>query len=72
MKKYEITLYNQDVRDHIRDDKQHPQFDHGWADQRFMQIEADTPEEAQKIINRRYPERKGFVIVNIIEIPSFT
>lgn len=71
MKKYEVTIYNKDVRDHVRDEKRHPHFDAGWADQRFLQIEARDADDARKAILRRHPERKGFVIVDITEIPDY-
>lgn len=71
MNEYEITIYNQEVRDCVQDNKRHPQFDSGWADQRFLMIEAKDADNARKIIRRRHPERKGFVIVDIVEIPNY-
>ena len=71
MKTFEITLYNEDVRHCIRNYKPHPKFDDGWADQRFLQIEAYDLADARKVTGRRYPERRGFVIVDILELPEF-
>ncbi len=71
MKNYEITLYNQDVRELVQGNEIHPNFDDGWADQRFLQIKASTVEDARKAIHRRYPERLGFVIVDVLEMPEF-
>jgi hypothetical protein len=71
MNKYEITLYNQIVRDLVRDNKSHHHYDSGWADQRFVQIGAHNEDDAKRVIHRRYPEQKGFVIVDVSEIPGF-
>lgn len=71
MKTYEITIYNKEVRDSLQNFQSHPNFDDGWSDQRFLQVEANNLQDARKIINRRYPERSGFVIVDILELPEF-
>ena len=71
MKKYEVAIYNKDVRDCIEDDKEHPQFDSGWAEQRYLQIDARDSDDARRGVHRRYPENKGFIIANILEIPDF-
>ncbi|MBL4801836.1 MAG: hypothetical protein JKY45_08060 [Emcibacter sp.] len=71
MKNYEITIFNKHVREHAQDDKKHPQYDMGWADQRFLQVEARSSDEARKSILRRHPEHKGFVIVDVTEVTLF-
>ena len=71
MKTYETTVYNQHVRDALKDGHSHGQFDDRWADQRFVQVKADNIDEARTKILNRHPERKGFVIVNIVELPDF-
>ena len=71
MKTYEVTLYNQDVRAALKDGQSHAQYDDGWADQRFLQVEARDMAEARRKVLTRHPERQGFVIVDIIELPNF-
>lgn len=71
MKKYEITLYNKAVREAVADGKSHRQYDDGWADQRFIQIEAHDSREARNIIHRRHPAHKGFVVIDVTRIPDF-
>ena len=71
MKTYEITLYNQDVRAALKNGHSHAQYDDGWADQRYLQVEAQNMAEARKKIQSRHPKRQGFVIADIIELPEF-
>lgn len=71
MQNFEVTLYNKAVRRLTEEGESHPQFDDGWGDQRFIQIEADSPEDARRKVFGRYPERKGFVIIDIIELPDY-
>jgi hypothetical protein len=71
MNDYEITIYNKQVRDCVQDGKSHPHYDSGWADQRFIMVEAKDATDARNIVRRRHPEHKGFVIVDIIEIPRY-
>ncbi|PCI48092.1 MAG: hypothetical protein COB49_06370 [Alphaproteobacteria bacterium] len=71
MNEYEVTIYNKQVRDYVRDDKKHPQYDSGWADQRFLMIVAKDADDARNIIRRRHPEHKGFVIVDITQVPTY-
>lgn len=71
MNKYEITIYNKEVRNYVQGNKKHPQYDSGWADQRFLMIEAEDADDARKIVNRRHPDHKGFVIVDITKTPDY-
>jgi len=71
MKIYEITIYNKEVREHVQKGLEHRQYDAGWADQRFLQVEAHDADEARTIINRRHPDHKGFVIVDVTEVPNY-
>lgn len=72
MKTYEATLYNKDVREAQKEGNLHPQFDAGWADQRYVQIKAQDLAEARHKIATRHPAKKGFVIVDVVELPDFS
>ena len=72
MKTFEITIYNEEVREFVRTTRTHPNFDDGWADQRFLQVEADDLNDVKRKLNRRYPKRMGFVVVEILELPKFS
>ena len=71
MKTFEVTIYNKDVRDLVQLGESHHQYDDGWADQRFIQIDAQDADQARKIIQGRHPAHKGFIIVDVMELPDF-
>ncbi len=71
MPTFEVIVYNKDVRDHVRDNKKHPHYDEGWGDQRFFQVKADNMDHVRKIMTGRHPPQKGFVIVDITEMPEY-
>ncbi|MCK5424889.1 MAG: hypothetical protein KAI89_05920 [Emcibacter sp.] len=72
MKTFEITIYNEEVRESVRTERTHPNYDDGWADQRFLQIEGKDLDDVKETIKRRYPKRRGFVVVEIMELPNFS
>ncbi|MBT4146477.1 MAG: hypothetical protein HOJ34_06730 [Kordiimonadaceae bacterium] len=64
---YEFSLYNSEVRDLIQAGERHNQLDDGWADQRYIQVRAQDEAKAKTEIERRYPERKGYVYSSVIK-----
>ncbi|PHZ83983.1 hypothetical protein [Paremcibacter congregatus] len=71
VKSFEAAVYNKKVRDLVLMNESHPQFDDGWADQRFIPVEARDENQAKRMISLQFPEKKGFVLTNILEIPDF-
>lgn len=79
LNKYEIAIFNQAARDFIDeaaveatgDTNGHPQWGKEWADLRYIEIDAETEEDARKRIHRRHPERHGFVIKDVMLIKEF-
>ncbi|WP_321391323.1 hypothetical protein [Emcibacter sp.] len=71
LKRFEVSLYNQQVRDYERKGRVHPSFDTSWADLNFFTFECSTAEEALSQIEKKYPSRKGFVVSQIIEVKEF-
>lgn len=71
VRNFEVAMYNKEVRELAKMNDTHPQFDEGWADQRFIPIEARDEDHARRMINLQFPPRRGFVIINIIELPDF-
>ena len=70
-RKYEAAVYNQQVRDYEKDGRVHPSFDSSWADLNFFTIESTSKDEVVRLIEKKYPPRKGFVISDIIEVREF-
>lgn len=69
---FEIVLYNTDVRKLVEIHETHPKWDDGWADGRYIELQAASLKIAIKKIRQKYPRRKGFKILAITEIPDFT
>lgn len=65
MAKFEIAIFNQQVVDALAEGQQHRQFKDGWADTRYIEVEAADEEAARRKIAQRHPEAKGFVIISV-------
>lgn len=71
MAKYEITLYNKQVRSKVEAGEHHQQFQDAWADFRYIEMTADNEDQVRDRIERKYPETHGFVIENIRRTDEF-
>ena len=60
-----VNVYNRAVRECLKDNREHPDFDDRWADPQKLVVEADTEQTAAHQIERQYPKSKGFVISGI-------
>lgn len=71
LKTYEARLYNNWVR--LLLDSGEPNvtgFSDAWADTRYVEVKADSVEQAARLLAREYPSEAGFVVVGIEELPS--
>lgn len=71
LKRFEISIYNQQVRELDRENKDHPNFARDWAHLHFLTYEAESEAGAIQQVQKRHPERKGFVIDKIVEIKEY-
>jgi len=65
MAKYEITIYNAQVREKVEQGEHHTRFTDDWADFRYIEVNADTEDEARQRVESRYPSAQGFVIDSV-------
>ncbi|NQU61965.1 MAG: hypothetical protein HQ512_12610 [Rhodospirillales bacterium] len=65
MAKYEVTVFNQEVREKVEAGERHRQFKDDWADFHYIEITALSEQEAREKAKSRYPSDQGFVIDNI-------
>ncbi len=65
MAKFEVTIYNIQVREKVEQGEHHPRYKDDWADFRYVEFHADTEQRARAIAEDRYPPDDGFVIENI-------
>lgn len=63
-KKFEVGVYNKDVRELTKYGDSHPALSDDWAEIHYIEVRANTEEEARAKIAAKYPPRMGFVIVH--------
>lgn len=66
MKTYEIAIYNQEVRKLVADGRRHRNLSDAWADTHYIEIKANSPQEARVKAASRYPAENGYVIEEIL------
>ncbi len=64
MAKFEITIYNKEVREKVEAGERHRLFPATWADFQYIEITDADEEEARARIEEMHPSVKGFVIDN--------
>lgn len=65
MAMFEITIYNKEVREKVENGEHHRQLSDEWADFQYIEIEADTQEQARARAEARYPTSQGYVIDDV-------
>ena len=68
MAEFEIGVYNKEVRDLVSAGQSHHDLADSWADIHFIEIRATDRSKALTRVRGRYPENRGFVISEIIEL----
>ncbi|MCF8474320.1 MAG: hypothetical protein K9G26_06440 [Emcibacter sp.] len=71
LKNFEVSIYNEQVRELDKLNKEHPNFSRDWARLHFLSYEARDENDVIQQVRRRHPERKGFVIDKIVEIKEY-
>jgi hypothetical protein len=67
MPRYNIGVYNAEVRELVRDGRRHPNLKDSWGDTHYLDVEASDKAEAYSKIQRRYPKHLGYVITDVVE-----
>ena len=65
LKTFEVAIYNEEVREKIEEGARHRDLSDAWADTHYIEIQAETADEARMKIARRYPASQGYVIVDV-------
>lgn len=65
MPKFEVAIYNEEVRRALKDGRRHRDLTDDWADVHYFDIEADTADGARQKVMRKYPADRGYVIDSI-------
>ena len=68
MAKFEVAVYNAEVRQKVEDGQRHSRFTDDWADMHYIEIEADNEELARAKIEVLHPSVQGFVFDEFLEV----
>mgnify|MGYP001333393959 CR=1 FL=1 len=67
MSKFEVTIYNEEVRQKVKDGEHHSRFTDDWADFHYIEIDAPNESQARERAEERYPSKQGFVIDSVLK-----
>ncbi len=62
---YEVAIYNQEVRNLVKENQSHQYFDDQWADIQLRDIVAKDETEARELIGKRFPPDDGFIVEDV-------
>ena len=68
---FEIIIYNRVVRSLVENGQHHADLSDDWADHHYIEVEAENAMQAREKILRRYPEKNGYVIVEVQALKEF-
>jgi hypothetical protein len=62
MPKFEVAIYNAQVRAKVRVGERHRDLSDDWAETHYVVFDAADEAEARSLAERKYPEERGYVI----------
>ena len=65
---YEVTLYHQEVRAAVQNNRQQAFFSDHWGDFKVRGVMAQDETEARQVVTDRYPPEEGFVVQNLAAV----
>lgn len=65
MAKFEVIVFNKQVREKVNEGEHHPRFTDDWADLHYIEIEASNVSVARERAEAKYPNDQGFVIDSV-------
>ena len=67
--RFEVAIYNETVKKSVREaDPNRTGLSDDWADTRYIEVTADSADAARRRIHSRYPEKRGFVILEVRQL----
>src|SRR3546814_3973078 len=64
--KYEVGIYNQQVREALQDGGRHRHLSDDWADIHWIELTAVDERDVRERIRARYPPENGYVVTEIL------
>lgn len=69
--RFEVAIYNEAVKKSVREaERNRTGLSDDWADTRYIEVNAETAEAARRKVLARYPEHRGFVVVEVRQLPD--
>ena len=65
MLKFDVGIFNQEVRDYVAQNKAHKEFSNNWAEINYIPVEAKSEADVRAQMEKRYPKAKGFVVSSV-------
>ncbi len=65
MPRFEIAVYNAEVADIVGRGETHKRYDEGWAETRYVEINAPSLNEAHLRAQSKYPTSAGFIVQSV-------
>ena len=66
MRKFEVALYNEEVRRLVKIGERHRHLEDSWADTHYIEITAANEHDARAKVSRRYPREAGYVVEQVV------
>lgn len=69
--RFEVAIYNEQVKKSVREaERNRTGLSDDWADTRYIEVRAESADAARRKVLARYPEHKGFVVVEVRLLPE--
>ncbi|MEE8392810.1 MAG: hypothetical protein V3R66_00580 [Rhodospirillales bacterium] len=65
MPKFEVVVYNREVRELVEIGERHKNLSDNWADLHYLEVTAGDENEARSKMETKYPPAQGYVIESI-------
>lgn len=65
MPRFEIAVYNVEVAEAVNRGERHKRYDDGWAETRYVEMNAPSLNEAHLRAAAKYPTGAGFIVQSI-------
>jgi hypothetical protein len=62
---FEVIVYNEHVREKLREGEHHRTLNDDWGDSHYIEIRAEDEDAAMVKVRGKYPAEDGFVIEGI-------
>lgn len=69
--RFEVAIFNEKVKKSVREaEPNRTGLSDDWADTRYIEMRAEDADAARRRVLARYPEHRGFVVVEVRQLPD--